>query len=168
MFQIDREAREDFNLTSDEEFNGLKSLTLGRVQGERQLSALSTHFNNTIGLVQKIIILQNRLFISLDGPEGNLYSAVMRCFFFIYTSFLHLQTSKSSGGAQQALFFSSVAAMHFRGNQNRSRGQCFIEFVHRLQSQIQTRFQEPQKSFDTYKLSRNKVIVPRYFVIIIA
>lgn len=34
MFQIDQEAKEDFNLTSDEEFNGLKSLTLGRVQGE--------------------------------------------------------------------------------------------------------------------------------------
>lgn len=34
MFQIDQNAREDFNLTSDGEFNGIKSLVLGRVHGE--------------------------------------------------------------------------------------------------------------------------------------
>ncbi|XP_075901730.1 contactin-associated protein-like 4 [Nelusetta ayraudi] len=37
--QIDQEAREHFNLTSGEEFNGLKSLTLGRVQDPGALDA---------------------------------------------------------------------------------------------------------------------------------
>lgn len=34
IFQIDQHAREDFNLTSDVEFNSIKSLILGRVQGK--------------------------------------------------------------------------------------------------------------------------------------
>lgn len=34
FFQIDQNAREDFNLTSDGEFNAIKSLVLGRVHGE--------------------------------------------------------------------------------------------------------------------------------------
>lgn len=34
IFQIDQNAREDFNLTSDVEFNSIKSLILGRVQGK--------------------------------------------------------------------------------------------------------------------------------------
>lgn len=31
LFQIDQNAREDFNLTSDGEFNAIKSLVLGKV-----------------------------------------------------------------------------------------------------------------------------------------
>lgn len=34
FFQIDGEATELFNLTSDTEFNSVKSLSVGRVQGE--------------------------------------------------------------------------------------------------------------------------------------
>lgn len=34
LFQIDQNAREDFNLTSDGELNALKSLVLGKAQGE--------------------------------------------------------------------------------------------------------------------------------------
>lgn len=34
LFQIDHNAREDFNLTSDVEFNAIRSLVLGRVSGE--------------------------------------------------------------------------------------------------------------------------------------
>ena len=34
FIQIDQNAREDFNLTSDVEFNGVKSLALGRVHGK--------------------------------------------------------------------------------------------------------------------------------------
>lgn len=34
LFQIDQNAREDFNLTSDGEFNAIKSLVLGRVHGK--------------------------------------------------------------------------------------------------------------------------------------
>ncbi|XP_078802184.1 contactin-associated protein-like 4 isoform X3 [Oryzias latipes] len=43
--QVDQNAREDFNLTSDMEFNSIKSLTLGRVQefdgGDPDLASLS-------------------------------------------------------------------------------------------------------------------------------
>lgn len=42
IFQIDQNAKEDFNLTSDVEFNSIKSLILGRVQGKwGSLSAVS-------------------------------------------------------------------------------------------------------------------------------
>lgn len=34
FLQIDENAREDFNLTSDGEFNAVKSLVLGRVHGK--------------------------------------------------------------------------------------------------------------------------------------
>lgn len=34
FFQIDQNAEEHFNLTSEEEFGAVKSLFLGRVQGE--------------------------------------------------------------------------------------------------------------------------------------
>lgn len=34
LFQIDQNAREDFNLTSDGELNAIKSLVLGKVHGE--------------------------------------------------------------------------------------------------------------------------------------
>lgn len=34
-FQVDQEAEEEFNLTSDEEFRAVKSLVLGRVDGKR-------------------------------------------------------------------------------------------------------------------------------------
>lgn len=34
LFQIDQNAREDFNLTSDGEFNAIKSLVLGKVHGK--------------------------------------------------------------------------------------------------------------------------------------
>lgn len=34
LFQIDHNAREDFNLTSDREFNAVKSLVLGQVYGK--------------------------------------------------------------------------------------------------------------------------------------
>lgn len=34
LFQIDQNAREDFNLTSDGELNSIKSLVLGKVHGE--------------------------------------------------------------------------------------------------------------------------------------
>uniref|UniRef100_A0A8C4GSV1 Contactin associated protein like 3 n=1 Tax=Dicentrarchus labrax TaxID=13489 RepID=A0A8C4GSV1_DICLA len=37
LFQIDQNAREDFNLTSDGEFNAIKSLVLGKVQGSDDL-----------------------------------------------------------------------------------------------------------------------------------
>ncbi|XP_035509476.1 contactin-associated protein-like 4 [Morone saxatilis] len=37
--QIDQDAREDFNLTSDVEFNSIKSLILGRVQESNELDA---------------------------------------------------------------------------------------------------------------------------------
>lgn len=33
-FQIDQNAKEDFNVTSDVEFNGIKSLVLGKVHGK--------------------------------------------------------------------------------------------------------------------------------------
>lgn len=33
-FQIDQNSKEDFNLTSDVEFNDIKSLVLGRVRGK--------------------------------------------------------------------------------------------------------------------------------------
>lgn len=33
-FQIDQNTKEDFNVTSDVEFNGIKSLVLGRVHGK--------------------------------------------------------------------------------------------------------------------------------------
>lgn len=36
LFQIDQNAREDFNLTSDGEFNAIKSLVLGKVHGEHE------------------------------------------------------------------------------------------------------------------------------------
>uniref|UniRef100_A0A4W6DPD4 Contactin associated protein like 3 n=1 Tax=Lates calcarifer TaxID=8187 RepID=A0A4W6DPD4_LATCA len=39
IFQIDQNAREDFNLTSDVEFNNIKSLILGRVQESDELDA---------------------------------------------------------------------------------------------------------------------------------
>uniref|UniRef100_A0A671YUM3 Contactin-associated protein-like 4 n=1 Tax=Sparus aurata TaxID=8175 RepID=A0A671YUM3_SPAAU len=39
IFQIDQDAREDFNLTSDVEFNNIKSLILGRVQESDELEA---------------------------------------------------------------------------------------------------------------------------------
>lgn len=34
LFQIDQNTREDFNLTSDGEFNAIKSLVLGKVHGK--------------------------------------------------------------------------------------------------------------------------------------
>ncbi len=34
LFQIDQNGREDFNLTSDGEFNAIKSLVLGRLHGK--------------------------------------------------------------------------------------------------------------------------------------
>lgn len=34
-FQVDQEAVEEFNLTSDGEFRAVKSLVLGRVHGKR-------------------------------------------------------------------------------------------------------------------------------------
>lgn len=34
-FQVDQEAVEEFNLTSDGEFRAVKSLVLGRVEGKR-------------------------------------------------------------------------------------------------------------------------------------
>lgn len=34
LFQIDQNAAEDFNLTSDGEFNAIKSLVLGKVHGK--------------------------------------------------------------------------------------------------------------------------------------
>lgn len=34
LFQIDQNAREDFNLTSDGEFGAIKALVLGRVRGK--------------------------------------------------------------------------------------------------------------------------------------
>lgn len=36
LFQIDQNAREDFNLTFDGELNAIKALVLGKVHGEYQ------------------------------------------------------------------------------------------------------------------------------------
>lgn len=40
LFQIDQNAAEDFNLTSDGEFNAIKSLVLGKVHGKETGSGL--------------------------------------------------------------------------------------------------------------------------------
>lgn len=45
MFQIDQNAREDFNLTSDGEFNGIKSLVLGKVHGKWEAEAEGRQFD---------------------------------------------------------------------------------------------------------------------------
>lgn len=39
-FQVDQEAVEEFNLTSDGEFKAVKSLVLGRVHGEWSLERI--------------------------------------------------------------------------------------------------------------------------------
>lgn len=34
LLQVDQHAKEDFNLTSDTEFNAIKSIVIGKVHGE--------------------------------------------------------------------------------------------------------------------------------------
>ena len=41
FLQIDHNAKEDFNLTSDVEFNAIRSLVLGRVQGKSDGSTIT-------------------------------------------------------------------------------------------------------------------------------
>ena len=44
IFQVDQNTREDFNLTSDVEFNSVKSLILGKVQGKWGSSTYTDSF----------------------------------------------------------------------------------------------------------------------------
>ncbi|KAG7242295.1 hypothetical protein INR49_023970 [Caranx melampygus] len=84
VFQIDQSAREDFNLTSDVDFNNIKSLILGRVHESGELDAelarvaslgftgcmSAVHFNSISPL--KAALLHSDLPVTVTGPLNNL------------------------------------------------------------------------------------------------
>uniref|UniRef100_A0AAX7V4R1 Contactin associated protein like 3 n=1 Tax=Astatotilapia calliptera TaxID=8154 RepID=A0AAX7V4R1_ASTCA len=81
FFQIDQNAREDFNLTSDGEFNAIKSLVLGRVHESDDLDAdlsrlaslgftgcLSVVHFNTISPLKEALLRPNSSPVIITGP----------------------------------------------------------------------------------------------------
>lgn len=58
-FQIDQNAAEDFNLTSDGEFNAIKSLVLGKVHGRETGSGFL--INTVVDFQSKQVLNSTRL-----------------------------------------------------------------------------------------------------------
>uniref|UniRef100_A0A3P9DCP6 Contactin-associated protein-like 4 n=1 Tax=Maylandia zebra TaxID=106582 RepID=A0A3P9DCP6_9CICH len=106
FFQIDQNAREDFNLTSDGEFNAIKSLVLGRVHESDDLDAdlsrlaslgftgcLSVVHFNTISPLKEALLRPNSSPVIITGPlaQSNCGSAASR-WYYEGKSFLPIHT----------------------------------------------------------------------------
>lgn len=73
-FQIDQNAAENFNLTSDGEFNAIKSLVLGKVHGKETGSGFLMH-TFTDSQSKRVWLLQNLAEFNAAARErGGTYS----------------------------------------------------------------------------------------------
>uniref|UniRef100_A0A3Q4I1I8 Contactin-associated protein-like 4-like n=1 Tax=Neolamprologus brichardi TaxID=32507 RepID=A0A3Q4I1I8_NEOBR len=120
LFQIDQNAREDFNLTSDGEFNAIKSLVLGRVHESDDLDAdlsrlaslgftgcLSVVHFNTISPLKEALLRPNSSPVIITGPLAQ----------------------SNCGSAASANSYSAENTHHLSGEKRRRHLTCFYGII---------------------------------------
>uniref|UniRef100_A0A8C5NHN6 Contactin-associated protein-like 4 n=1 Tax=Gouania willdenowi TaxID=441366 RepID=A0A8C5NHN6_GOUWI len=107
-FQIDQNVREEFNLTSDEEFNGIKALVLGKIHNLAWLASLSftgclsAVCFNTISPLKAALLHPDNSPVIISGPlvKSNCGSAASHLTVFVSFSASLADQSGSEGSGQ--------------------------------------------------------------------